>query len=352
MSAAPPILHGGRLDLARRLFPDAPLPWIDLSTGVSPYPYPLPDVPMEAYIRLPDAEAQSVLEAVAARAYRAAAGAELVAAAGVQALIQCLPRIFPARRVAILGLTYEEHAVAWRAGGATVERVLQTEELAHAEVGVVVNPNNPDGRLEPAERLAALAKRLAERGGLLVVDEAFIDLAPAQSLAPFAGAPGLVVLRSFGKAFGLPGLRLGFALCDEALAARLRAALGPWSVCGPALAIGGLALSDESWLVARAAQLGKDVARLDALLKEAQLDIVGGTALFRLARCPGGAGWWFAHLGRCGILTRGFGERPDWLRFGLPATPEAWERLAQALESGHDACRSGGAPGNEHGRGK
>jgi cobalamin biosynthetic protein CobC len=337
MSAGPPILHGGRLDLARRMFPQAPEPWIDLSTGIGPYPYPLEDLPHEACTRLPDAEAQSRLEEIAARRYRAGPAAEIVAAAGVQAIIQWLPQLVPARRVAVLGFTYAEHEARWRAAGASVAQVRDLADLEGADVGVVVNPNNPDGRLVAAARLAETARRMAERGGLLVVDEAFMDFSPpAASLAPLAGAAGLVVLRSFGKAYGLPGLRLGFALCGGPLAARLRAALGPWAVCGPALAIGARALADEAWIARTAAVLETDAARLDALLETSHLEIMGGTSLFRLARSADAQGW-FAHLCRCGILTRRFEGRPEWLRFGLPGTPSASDRLARALESGHGA---------------
>lgn len=333
---APPIVHGGRLDRARRLFPDAPQPWIDLSTGVSPYPYPLPPLAPEVYTRLPDADALSDLDLTAARAYRAGQGTAVVAGAGTQAFIQWLPRLRPARRVAVLGLTYEEHAAAWRASGAMVERVSTVRELESADVAVVVNPNNPDGRLEPPERLAATARRMAKQGHLLIVDEAFMDMAgPSHSVVPMAADSGAVVLRSFGKAYGLPGLRLGFALCEPRLAERLRAAMGPWSVSGPAIAIGAAALSDHSWLGARAAELERGVARLDALLRAARFEPVGGAHLFRLVSHPQAARW-FAHLGRCGILTRAFAERPNWLRIGIPATAAAWERLTRALEGGHD----------------
>ncbi|MBG0811092.1 threonine-phosphate decarboxylase [Methylosinus sp. H3A] len=341
MSGSPPIVHGGRLDLARARFPEAPEPWVDLSTGVSPYPYPFPPLAPEVFTRLPDVAALAALERIAARAYRAGPKAHLVAGAGTQAFIQWLPRIRPAARVAVLGLTYEEHAAAWRAAGASVARVTTLDDILAAEVGVVVNPNNPDGRLEPAARLAETARRMAAKGGLLIVDEAFADfLPPEASLAPLAGEPGLILLRSFGKAYGLPGVRLGFALCGAELAARLRATLGPWSVAGPALAIGAAALADPAWLAARGAELAADAARLDAHLVAAGFEIVGGVALFRLAR-HAAADRWFAHLARRGILTRRFGERPDWLRFGLPATPAAQERLERALESGRDGLPAG-----------
>lgn len=336
MSGSPAILHGGRLDLARARFPEAPEPWIDLSTGVSPYPYPFPPLAAEVFTRLPDVAALAALERIAARAYRAGPQAKVVAGAGTQAFIQWLPRVFPASRVAVLGCTYEEHPAAWRAVGASVTRVAAIDELAAAEVGVVVNPNNPDGRLAPAERLAETARRMAAKGGLLVVDEAFADfLAPEASVAPFAGEPGLLLLRSFGKAYGLPGVRLGFALCGMELAEPLRAALGPWSVAGPALAIGTAALADSAWLAARGAELARDAARLDALLAAAGFEIIGAAALFRLARHEA-ADRWFAHLARRGILTRRFGEEPDRLRFGLPCAPTGWERLGRALESGRN----------------
>lgn len=336
MSVSPSILHGGRLDLARAHFPQAPEPWIDLSTGVSPYPYPLPPLAPEVFTRLPDVAALVALERIAAVAYRAGPKAQVVAGAGTQAFIQCLPRLRPATRVAVLGHTYAEHAAVWRAAGAEVSRVETLEEIAAAEVGVVVNPNNPDGRLEPAARLADTARRMAAKGGLLIVDEAFADFLPAEaSLAPCAGEDGLVLLRSFGKAYGLPGVRLGFALCGAQIAERLRATLGPWSVSGPALAIGAAALADAPWLAARGVALAQDAARLDGLLAAAGFEIIGGASLFRLVR-HAAADRWFAHLARRGILTRRFGERPDRLRFGLPAAPAAWERLERALESGRN----------------
>lgn len=338
MSVSPPILHGGRLDLARAHFPQAPEPWIDLSTGVSPYPYPFPPLAPEVFTRLPDVAALAELERIAAVAYRAGPNAQVVAGAGTQAFIQSLPRLqcLPRSRVAVLGLTYEEHAAAWRATGAEVARVETLEEIAAAEVGVIVNPNNPDGRLEPAARLAETAQAMAAKGGLLIVDEAFADFLPAEaSLASCAGEGGLVLLRSFGKAYGLPGVRLGFALCGAQIAERLRATLGPWSVSGPALAIGAAALADAPWLAARGVALAQDAARLDGLLAAAGFEIIGRASLFRLVR-HAAADRWFAHLARSGILTRRFGERPDRLRFGLPAAPAAWERLERALESGRN----------------
>ena len=253
----------------------------------------------------------------------------MVAGPGTQAFIQALPRLFPARRVATLGFTYAEHAAAWRAGGAQVTTAVTLDELAAMDVAVVVNPNNPDGRVTPPAQLIELARRMAPRGGVLIIDEAFVDFSSEASAAP-GGGDNVIVLRSFGKAYGLPGVRLGFALCGDAIAARLRAELGPWSVSGPALAVGVAALPDLAWLEHSRGLLRDASLRLDRLLIAAGLGLVGGTSLFRLAANED-AGKWFAHLGRNGILTRSFSERRNWLRFGIPASSPQWERLRQAL---------------------
>lgn len=331
INARPLVEHGGRLAAARRLYPNAPQPWIDLSTGVNPRAYPLPALADDVCTRLPDDDAISALETAARGAYRAPVEVEIVAGAGAQSFIQTIPRVFPARRVAILGFTYAEHAACWAAFGAHVETVETIDALTDAEVGVIVNPNNPDGRLVQSDEIAAAVAQMARRGGLLIVDESFMDFTPEHSVVARAGDHGLIVLRSFGKAYGLPGLRLGFALCSRVRGARLRAALGPWAVSGPALAIGACALADEFWLEGAAKACAQDAARLDALLARAGFDALGGTQLFRLV-AHAQASRWFAHLAEHGLLARTFAERPTWLRFGLPGAEEAWTRLALALE--------------------
>ncbi|MFZ3180289.1 MAG: threonine-phosphate decarboxylase CobD [Methylocystis silviterrae] len=331
IDAPPLVVHGGRLDAARRLYPNAPQPWIDLSTGVNPRAYPLPPLDDEDFTRLPDDDAFAALDGAARKAYGAPAGADVVPGGGAQAFIQLLPRVFPAKRVAILGFTYAEHAACWAAMGAQVEMVETLDALANADVGVIVTPNNPDGRVVGPQDILSAATQMSQRG-LLIVDESFMDFTPEASVAGFAQNESLVVLRSFGKAYGLPGLRLGFALCSRARGTKLRAALGPWAVSGPALSTGASALADQAWRTGAARACAGDAARLDALLTKARFQIVGGTTLFRLA-ARSHASRWSAHLAARGILTRGFADRPDWLRFGLPPNEAAWARLAAALES-------------------
>lgn len=326
--------HGGNLESAMALHPEAPRPWIDLSTGINPVPYPVGPLPAETWTRLPSGAALADLMAAAAFAYGAADGAMVAAAPGTQALIQLLPRLMPARRVAVLGPTYGEHAAAWSAAGAAVATVTTVDALADADVAVVVNPNNPDGRVIAPDRLLALSAALARHGGRLVVDEAFADGLAGVSVVPRLDDPaarGMVVLRSFGKTYGLAGVRLGFAVADAPTAAAIRQALGPWAVPGPALTIGRAALRDGDWLAGAMARLVADAARLDGLLAAAGLTPLGGTPLFRLAEAPEGADVWFDRLARAGILTRPFDYAPTWLRFGLPGDAAAWGRLEAAL---------------------
>lgn len=330
---AAPLAHGGDLGVAQRLFPAAPEPFVDLSTGINPFSYPTPPLDHAAFARLPPSAGVEKLAAVAATAYGAPAAAQVVAAPGVQMLLPHIVALRPPGRAAVLAPTYAEHARVAALAGHHVREVMSVGELVGADLAIIVNPNNPDGRLVARGDLLALADALAP--GLLVVDEAFMDVAPADAtLAGEVEGANLVVLRSFGKFFGLPGLRLGFALASAATAGRLRGSLGPWAVSGPALAIGSVALADVAWIAATRVRLAAATRRLDRLLMadglHAGLEIVGGTTLFRLVRAPDAHGL-FEHLGRAGIFTRRFVEQPAWLRLGLPGPEADWQRLAAAL---------------------
>ncbi len=324
------IAHGGDLDVAERRFGVPAAGWLDLSTGINPAPYPLPEIAPESWRRLPQAAAEAGLIEAARACYGAPAAAGLVAAPGTQALIQLLPRFRPPGPVAVLGPTYAEHAHVWAAAGHDVVETATLAQASAAAVAVLVNPNNPDGRVIGADELEEARRALARRGGWLVVDEAFADCDPTVSMAAAAGRPGLILLRSFGKFFGLAGLRLGFALAEPVLARRLQDGLGPWAVAGPALEIGRTALADRDWIEATRARLAAAAARLDRLLAEFGLAVVGGTSLFRLAETPDAAAL-HEGLARHGILTRVFDGRPGLIRIGLPGADLNFDRLAAAL---------------------
>jgi cobalamin biosynthesis protein CobC len=323
--------HGGDLSMARRLFPGAPEPFIDLSTGINPNPYPVPRFSTDLVARLPDAAALGAIAAAAARAYGAPSAAYVVPASGTQILLPFVAGLAHAGHAAIVAPTYSEYAHAAAFAGHSVKPVRSIDDCRDAALVFVANPNNPDGRIITRTDLLALAKDLRRGSGVLVVDEAFMDVAPpGASLAGDVGCGNVVVLRSFGKFFGLAGLRLGFAIAAPDVSARLRAALGPWAVSAPALAVGVKALADAAWIERTKRRLSRSAKRLDAILSGPGLDIVGGTSLFRLVQTPSASGL-FRHLGRAGIWLRAFPDNTNWLRFGLPANEQQWRRLASAM---------------------
>jgi cobalamin biosynthetic protein CobC len=323
--------HGGSLGRASALFPHAPQPFVDLSTGINPHSYPLFELPAIALSRLPEAAQLRELAEIAASAYGAPSAAHVAAAPGTQILLPRVASLLRPGKALVLGPTYAEHARAAAIAGHAVAEVGDFEALAEADLAVVVNPNNPDGRVIEKARLLDLAARLRAKGGLLVVDEAFMDVGPIeQSLAGDGAEGGIVVLRSFGKFFGLAGVRLGFALTDPLTAERLDAQLGPWAVAGPALEYGIRALSDANWQADMRKRLAQDAGRLDGLLERFDVPVSGGTSLFRYLSFPEASSL-FSALGECGVLVRHFAERPQVLRFGLPGNDAEWRRLETAL---------------------
>lgn len=333
--------HGGSLARAAALFPDAPTPWIDCSTGINPHPYPLSPLPASAWTRLPEERDVEALRDAAAHAYGAPGPCNLVAAPGTQILLPRIAALVAPGEARVLGPTYAEHARCAALAGHRVETVSDWDALADADLAIVVNPNNPDGRLLPPEALLAVAGRLAARGGLLVVDEAFMDVAP-----PGFGLSGaveragnLVVLRSFGKFFGLAGLRLGFAVAATETARHVAAELGPWAVSGPAAMVGARALRDAEWQDATRLRLAAETAALDAVLAAGGIAAAGGTSLFRFVRTSEAPAV-FAALGRRGIYVRRFDALADALRIGLPSDEAGLKRLSDALALRHAAQRA------------
>ena len=323
--------HGGSLGRASALFPHAPQPFVDLSTGINPHSYPLFELPATTLSRLPEACRLRDLTEIAAISYGAPSAAHVVAAPGTQLLLPRVASLVKPGKAFVLGPTYAEHARAAAIAGHAVAEVDDFEALAEADLAVLVNPNNPDGRIIERENLLRLAARLRAKGGLLVVDEAFMDVGPGEhSLAGDLGEGGIVVLRSFGKFFGLAGVRLGFALADTLTVERLEAQLGPWAVAGPALEYGIRALADSDWQAAMRQRLAGKAKRLDALFDRFGAPVAGGTSLFRYLSFADAPGLFLA-LGERGVLLRHFAERPQVLRAGLPGSDEEWQRLESAL---------------------
>ncbi|MFZ4807090.1 MAG: threonine-phosphate decarboxylase CobD [Hyphomicrobiaceae bacterium] len=331
--------HGGDIGAARSAYGEPAEGWLDLSTGINPVAYPFTMPEPASWRRLPQAAAERRLLEAARAAYGVPDHADICAAPGTQILIQMLPRLMPGARVSVVGPTYTEHAATWRAEGAVVTLVPVLAE-ASGDVVVVVNPNNPDGRTVAPGEIGDLAGRLQARHGLVVVDEAFADVDSALSVVAMAGQPGLLVLRSFGKFYGLGGVRLGFAIGHRADIGRLRHWLGPWATSGPAIEIGAAALADGAWAQAMRAEIRQQSAALSALLAAQGFAARGNGGLFVLTEHVRAVDL-HAALARRGIWVRRFADHPGWLRFGLPGPAVA--RLAAALAAAVDEI-GGGAP--------
>ncbi|KEO60724.1 threonine-phosphate decarboxylase CobD [Thioclava indica] len=318
--------HGGNIDQARADWGGSD--WIDLSTGINRQPWPVPALPASVWTDLPTQAAKTALLTQAACAF--SSDAPSVALAGAQQAIQLIPQLDAPGRARILGPTYNEHGAALRAQGWQVQEVATLADLIGADLAVVVNPNNPDGRHHSRQSLCDLAAHV----GRLVVDESFADPVPELSLAAQAGhlASGgnLLVLRSFGKFWGLAGVRLGFAFGDTESVARLADLAGPWPVSGAALEIGHAALSDRDWHRATVARLAQETAQIDAMAARAGWSLLGGTHLFRSYVTPDAEAA-RDRLARAQIWSRIFPYSPQWIRLGLPGTAAEWARLARAL---------------------
>ncbi len=322
--------HGGDLDRAKALFGGTG--WLDLSTGINPCAYPVPVIPPRLWNALPTHEEIFSLEEVARRTYGAAEGVACVALAGAQAAIQLAPRLSAPTQARVVGPTYNEHAGALEAQGWTVQQVEDVAGLRGADLGVVVNPNNPDGRQWTPESLIDIAAGV----GLLIVDESFADPTPEYSVVRYLDrlpdGANILVLRSFGKFYGLAGVRLGFAIGAPHLIDKMRELSGPWAVSGPAIACGCAALADQSWQAETVARLSRDAVRMDALAERAGWQAVGGTVLFRTYDV-GDATVLQERLARAQIWVRRFPYSKGWLRFGLPGEEAHWQRLEAATSA-------------------
>jgi len=305
--------HGGGLDAAIAHYGGKREDWIDLSTGINPVPYPLPKLSEDAWTALPDKAAFAKLEARARSFWRVPQAAAVLPAAGASAIIAQLPAVVAPGEVAIPGPTYNEHGASFRGAGWTLSDKAK-------DALVAVHPNNPDGLRWAAHQMDA---------PFCVIDESFCDTVPDQSLIQLAAQPGVVVLKSFGKFWGLAGLRLGFAIGDPDIIARLRETLGPWQVSGPALQIGAEAMADPDWADETRARLTADAIRLDQILNRQGAVTVGGTPLFRLYEVED-ADAAQEHLAKSRIWSRTFPYSKTWLRLGIPH-PDAWPRLESAF---------------------
>lgn len=304
--------HGGGLDAAIKKYGGTRESWIDLSTGINPVPYQYSTFTADAWTALPDQKSFKDLEQAARRFWNVPNNATVLAAPGASSLIARIPSVLHGSDYSISEPTYNEHAASFETAG--------WDRASHAKVQVVVHPNNPDGRIWEASELTS---------EITIIDESFCDIAPDQSHIALAGQPNTIILKSFGKFWGLAGLRLGFAIGDPKIVNCLADTLGPWQISGPALQIGKAALCDQSWAINTRLRLNKDAQKLDNLLASNNAKPLGGTTLFRLYEVDDALEWQ-VRLAQNQIWSRVFPYAKTWIRLGLPH-PDHWSRLSDAL---------------------
>lgn len=326
------IEHGGALDRAIARFGGRPQDWLDLSTGINPEHFPLPELTAELWNRLPDERLLRETLRLARGYYGLGEDAKIVAAPGTQALIQLIPALVAPSTVAVLGPTYQEHAASFAACGWKIVQCATLHEVPDdAMAAVIVNPNNPDGRVVSRDDLLDMARKLGSRGGFLIVDEAFADAHEDVSVAADVEDLPMIVLKSFGKFFGLAGVRLGFAIGAMRFVTALQQRLGPWAVSGPALVIASHAFSDPALLSDYRARIEERRRGLSSVLEKSGLKEIGGTALFSLVEHPEAYAL-YAGLCQRHILVRKFDYASRWLRIGLPLDDVALARFEEALK--------------------
>ncbi len=306
-------IHGGRISAARARWPEAPAPWIDLSTGINPHRWPVERAGPIDWHRLPDAQALQGLEAAAAETFGVAA-ARVCATPGSEIALRLLGTLDLPRPHRFVAPGYRTHADVFAESEA-----VDPADIATVKDGslLLARPANPQGSwcALPAGDVC------------LIVDEAFADAQPERSILPH---PDAIVLRSFGKFFGLAGVRLGFVVAPERVLALLRRRLGNWPVSAAAIAIGTAAYQDRTWADAMRRRLPADRDALDRVLIRHGLVPEGDCLLFRLVRTREAPAI-FERLAQRGLLVRPFDHAPDWLRFGLPGSAETLDRLDHAL---------------------
>ena len=321
--------HGGNVAQAAQHYRIPVNEWLDLSTGVNPsaYPVTLPDPRQLSMLPYDD----QVLQKIACEYYQCA---KLVTLNGTQQAIQLLPLLRDKSRVAVVSPTYSEHARCWQHAGHHVAEVTDLDEIDEYDVVVVTNPNNPTGEHYTREQLLAVHQQLQRRSGWLVVDEAFMDVEPSLSLTSDADRTGLIVLRSLGKFFGLPGLRIGFVVGDKETTDLVEKHTGPWTVNSFSSSIASTCLSDTGWQQQARQQIHQNNEQLKQLLIRYNLPVSGHTGLFVWSEHEE-AGDIHDALAGMGILLRYFPANFRFrssLRFGLPGSEADFARLEHTLK--------------------
>ncbi|GHA02441.1 threonine-phosphate decarboxylase [Arenicella chitinivorans] len=319
--------HGGDVGRAILQYGGSAQDWLDLSTGISPWSYPLPNIDDALWHQLPT-EPTSL--SLAAADYYGCTRAHVVATPGSQLAIRLLPTLLHAQsHVAIPQVGYQEHRYGWQRAGhhihfykdsTELNTLVATQQVEHA---VVINPNNPTTERYTAEELRALGDTLR---GLLLVDEAFADTETSSMVGQLDAMPNLLILRSPGKFFGLAGARIGFLLSRHRIADALKTLLMPWSLSAPACYVVESALRDKAWQVAQQRRIRQSRDHQERHLSQflASRSPTLELRVESLYCCLLGAAQPLYEL------HRALAQQKIWTRINTPQEPAPWLRLGLA----------------------
>ncbi len=349
--------HGGcRIQAEKKYSPAQSM--LDLSTGINPNGWPVPIVPAEIYNRLPESD-DGLMEA--AQSYYQTKN--ILPVSGSQEAIQLLPVIFhqykmlPEKsRVGIISPCYAEHEFQWKKNNFSIIHLLTEnidDTIESLNVLLIINPNNPTGELIAQEKLKKWHSQLKKNNGYLIIDEAFMDSTPENSLIKKNQPDNLIVLRSIGKFFGLAGVRCGFVIAPTKILSQMAYHQGPWSVSGPTRWLVKKALMDKQWIEDNKLILKNESMRLKKCLKYyfSKVDpqsLISGSVLFQTVYINNAYDL-FERLAKEGVLIRLLDKacscsscstlhetiyQPNkGIRIGLPANEIQWQKLEAALES-------------------
>ncbi|MFD2230134.1 threonine-phosphate decarboxylase CobD [Alkalimarinus sediminis] len=336
------LAHGGNLSAAAKDFGIPEADWLDLSTGLNPVAWQLNSpIPTEYLTRLPYPDSQ--LQEAATRYFSTT---NILPIAGSQAAIQMLPQIIKSSTVAVPSVGYEEHRYHWHKNGHTLQAynpyqddLITIAQQSQPSVILVINPNNPTAHLHSRETLLKLLNIVESYGGLLIVDEAFIDTQPENSLST-TESESLIILRSIGKFFGLPGIRTGFVIACQHWLDKIESALGPWTLSGPSQWIATQCLNDKAWqqqaMKSLKGQATEQAAMLSNELERFGIGAGNSTDYFiSFTMTKNIAEQMKVHFGKQGILVRSIelDTQRSLLRFGLCANPDAVAKVQRAASS-------------------
>jgi len=298
-----PRAHGGNIYQAARQYGIDAEKLIDFSSNVNPLgPSSMARRAAKRSLsfidRYPDPDMTDLRRAIAR--YFGIKPEQVMCGNGSNSLIHLIPRVFRPRKIFIPIPTFSEYASAAADAGSEVVTLslkerdgfrLDPVETAFAFRGVdmafLCNPNNPTGQLIPKADMLEIMRYSHEHGIRLVIDESFMDFIGSESIVKEAvQASNVICLRAFTKFFGMPGLRIGYAVSDEATVAALREGQEPWSVSIPAERAAIAALNDWGHIKKTLRLIEKERSRLlDALRLLPGVETFPGAANFLLIKC-------------------------------------------------------------------